>query len=285
MPQWFCVAMCEAMAQCAAAAESSPCARPRTQWLPPVPSWSVLPGVPLAGTAVTGATDGMRLIQARIDRLAAIDKAALQAAAVLGQRFDLASLRHVLGQPDYAVDRLADRLLVRPDEDGFLFAHALIRDAVYDGLLRSRRRELHGRAAGWYGGRDAAMRALHLDRADDPAAPRAYLEAAAGLFADYRQDAALRLAERGLEHGVTPGLGWIAGEIAPMAPRDAAGEALPLPQMGWNTLDFPTHGAHPLLERAGASEGVCVPGGSAGMGEEPVSAGGAERTGAEAPGA
>lgn len=56
------------------------------------------------------------------------------------------------------------------------------------------------------------------------------------------------LAERGLEHGTTPGLGWIAGEIAPMAPRPGPdGTALPLPQMGWNTLDFAA-GAHPLLD-------------------------------------
>jgi glutamine amidotransferase len=58
------------------------------------------------------------------------------------------------------------------------------------------------------------------------------------------------LAERGLEHGTTPGLGWIAGEIAPMAPRDpATGAPLPLPQMGWNTLDFAADGRarHQLL--------------------------------------
>ena len=55
------------------------------------------------------------------------------------------------------------------------------------------------------------------------------------------------LVERGLEHGVTPGLGWIAGEMAPMAPRGADGTLLPLPQMGWNTLDF-TPDAHPLLD-------------------------------------
>ncbi|MGI4957955.1 MAG: imidazole glycerol phosphate synthase subunit HisH, partial [Janthinobacterium lividum] len=41
------------------------------------------------------------------------------------------------------------------------------------------------------------------------------------------------MAERGLEHGETPGLGWIRGEIAPMhAP------GLRLPQMGWNELAF-----------------------------------------------
>jgi glutamine amidotransferase len=55
------------------------------------------------------------------------------------------------------------------------------------------------------------------------------------------------MAERGLEHGVTPGLGWIRGEMAPMAPLGPDGAPLPLPQMGWNTLDF-TAGGHPLLD-------------------------------------
>jgi glutamine amidotransferase len=54
------------------------------------------------------------------------------------------------------------------------------------------------------------------------------------------------MAERGLEHGVTPGLGWIAGEIAPMDPRDEDDSPLPLPQMGWNGLQ-PQQPGHPLL--------------------------------------
>lgn len=63
------------------------------------------------------------------------------------------------------------------------------------------------------------------------------------------------LAERGLEHGVTPGLGWIRGEIAPMAPRGADGTLLPLPQMGWNTLDIPAgRDRHPLV--AGLAPGA-----------------------------
>jgi glutamine amidotransferase len=55
------------------------------------------------------------------------------------------------------------------------------------------------------------------------------------------------LAERGLEHGTTPGLAWLPGEVAPMDPHDAAGRPLPLPQMGWNGLDF-TPGIHRLLD-------------------------------------
>lgn len=54
------------------------------------------------------------------------------------------------------------------------------------------------------------------------------------------------MVERGLEHGTTPGLGWIQGEMAHMDPRGPAGEALPLPQMGWNGLRF-APGSHPVL--------------------------------------
>ncbi len=50
------------------------------------------------------------------------------------------------------------------------------------------------------------------------------------------------MARRGLEHAVTPGFGWIQGDVAEM---DAPG--LRLPQMGWNGLDF-APGAHKLLE-------------------------------------
>ncbi len=50
------------------------------------------------------------------------------------------------------------------------------------------------------------------------------------------------MAERGLEHEITKGFGWIHGEIAEM---EAAG--LRLPQMGWNELNF-TLGVHPLLD-------------------------------------
>ena len=50
------------------------------------------------------------------------------------------------------------------------------------------------------------------------------------------------MAQRGLEHAVTPGFGWIAGDVAEMA-----APGLRLPQMGWNGLDFEP-GAHSLLE-------------------------------------
>ncbi len=51
------------------------------------------------------------------------------------------------------------------------------------------------------------------------------------------------LATRGLEHGETPGLGWIEGEVAALKPDDAS---LRIPHMGWNTLD--ARRAHPVLK-------------------------------------
>jgi glutamine amidotransferase len=50
------------------------------------------------------------------------------------------------------------------------------------------------------------------------------------------------MAERGLEHAITQGYGWIKGDVAEMA-----APGLRLPQMGWNGLDFEP-GSHPLLE-------------------------------------
>lgn len=40
-------------------------------------------------------------------------------------------------------------------------------------------------------------------------------------------------AERGLEHGVHEGLGWLPGEVVAMTPAD---KALKIPHMGWNEL-------------------------------------------------
>jgi len=141
------------------------------------------------------------LVQERIDRLDPADKAAVQAASVLGQRFVSSALAYVLDRADYVPEHLVSRLLLRPQQasgEVFLFTHVLIRDAIYDTLLRSRRRELHRRAAEWYADRDSVLRAEHLERAEDPEAARAYLAAARSQAAGYRQEVALRLVERGL---------------------------------------------------------------------------------------
>jgi len=51
------------------------------------------------------------------------------------------------------------------------------------------------------------------------------------------------MAERGREYQVTPGLGWIAGEVDRIKPSS---QNLKIPHMGWNTLNVLK--SHPLLE-------------------------------------
>ncbi|MEM8574500.1 MAG: imidazole glycerol phosphate synthase subunit HisH [Pseudomonadota bacterium] len=48
------------------------------------------------------------------------------------------------------------------------------------------------------------------------------------------------MASRGLEHGVTPGLDWIGGEVRAIEPDDVS---LKIPHMGWNTLKLDQHHA------------------------------------------
>jgi glutamine amidotransferase len=57
------------------------------------------------------------------------------------------------------------------------------------------------------------------------------------------------MAQRGREFETIDGLGWIAGEVVAIEPRDAA---LKIPHMGWNEIEPRT--AHPLL--AGVAAGT-----------------------------
>ena len=59
------------------------------------------------------------------------------------------------------------------------------------------------------------------------------------------------MATRGLEFGVTPGLGWIEADVRKIAPTDPA---LKVPHMGWNSLEGVTD--QPVL--AGLREGAPV---------------------------
>jgi class 3 adenylate cyclase/predicted ATPase len=91
-------------------------------------------------------------LMARLDRLGPAREIA-QIGSVIGRDFSYALLRAVAGIGDMplqaALDRLADAdiLLVQglpPDAD-YRFKHALIQDAAYENLLKSRRQTLHRR--------------------------------------------------------------------------------------------------------------------------------------------
>lgn len=91
-------------------------------------------------------------LMARLDRLSSA-KEVVQVAAAIGRSFSYAMLAAVLDYPESllraALDRLFKAGLIfprgEPPEAEYWFKHALVQDAAYESLLRSRRAVLHAR--------------------------------------------------------------------------------------------------------------------------------------------
>jgi class 3 adenylate cyclase len=90
------------------------------------------------------------VLGARIDTLSPDARELLGIASVIGIRFRTDMAAGLVGRPlePAVLQELVDGALIRRAEgDRWRFAHPLIRDAAYSGLLASRRRELHRRYA------------------------------------------------------------------------------------------------------------------------------------------
>jgi tetratricopeptide (TPR) repeat protein len=143
------------------------------------------------------------LIGARLDRLSSHSRQVLERAAVIGLEFSSADVRELTDAgPDLgpALLDLVRQDLVRahdtalPGEEGFRFAHLLVRDAAYAGLPKRARSELHERLADSLERRGTALGApldeivaYHLEQAyrygaelDEPTERLDRLVAAAG---------------------------------------------------------------------------------------------------------
>ena len=92
------------------------------------------------------------ILAARIDRLSSEDKRLLQTASVVGKDVPSALLQGIAELPDEELHGGLDRLQAAellyetglyPDIE-YSFTHALTHEVTYGGLLRERRRELHG---------------------------------------------------------------------------------------------------------------------------------------------
>lgn len=167
--------------------------------------WSALPGSIRA------------LVVSRSDRLSALDKEALRAAAALGHRMQIDALRSVLADTVYSPANLIDTGLMRQDGGDLQFAHALFRDAIYESMLKSQRQTLHRRAAQWFNDSDRALCAEHLAAANDPSAAIAYRDAAQIEQAALRFERASTLASkaRSLAHDprLLHGTSCLIGEL------------------------------------------------------------------------
>ncbi|MGQ0620436.1 MAG: AAA family ATPase [Panacagrimonas sp.] len=168
--------------------------------------------VPLGDLAIPVSLHGLLL--ARLDRLGAA-RELIQIAAVIGREVPYRLLQLVTGLEEPVLrERLSPLcesglLHARdtPPEASYVFKHALIQDAAYDTLLKTRRQALHGRIADALAAQfpdtakhEPALLALHFEHAGKlETAARWYKQAAETTVAVISMNEALTHAEHGAE--------------------------------------------------------------------------------------
>jgi class 3 adenylate cyclase/predicted ATPase len=94
-------------------------------------------------------------LMARLDRLGPTTKEVVQVGAAVGREFSYELLAAVAQRTDVELRTALEQLVEAglafcrglPPQASYLFKHALVQDAAYGTLLRTRRQELHGRIA------------------------------------------------------------------------------------------------------------------------------------------
>jgi class 3 adenylate cyclase/tetratricopeptide (TPR) repeat protein len=207
-------------------------------------------------------------LMARLDRLIPVKEIA-QIGACLGREFSHEMIRAIsrmeVGQLDRALDKLVESELVfrrgPPSDAVYVFKHALVQDAAYDSLLRSRRQALHADIASVLAERFPAIRdtqpellAHHYTAAEMPEQAIAYWKRA-GELAHTR--IALQEAIAHLERGLS-----ITLTLSPSPMRDRHELELRAQLgMAWIALQgwaYPAVGEH--LKPAYALENTVTPG-------------------------
>ena len=143
-----------------------------------------------------------QLVLSRVDRLPALHKQLLQCAAVIGRDFATATLVQASGMQNASRDLKEMIGLVEPfGEKSWRFTHALIRDAVYAGLLTEQRSALHAEIGSVLEAQHgtAPQLAYHFAEAGNPEKAVTYfIKTAEGQLGSY----ALAEADRSLEHAM-----------------------------------------------------------------------------------
>ncbi|CAN5641638.1 hypothetical protein BH23CHL2_BH23CHL2_21930 [soil metagenome] len=119
----------------------------------------------------------LQIIERRLDRLDPETRRPLEIAAVIGQKVSLQVWEAVSELDQVALDTAIEQALAAhileetPDRKALRFTHALIREALYDGVIPTRRRIWHQRTAERLMALpdpDPDAVAFHLDQAGDP---------------------------------------------------------------------------------------------------------------------
>ena len=147
-------------------------------------------------------------IGARIDRLSSIAKRTLQAAAVIGARFDAELLTQLVDGAELSPlieAELVDRVLMTPHSE-YAFRHPLIQKVAYESQLKATRSALHRRLAAvieeqgaTLGDENAALIAVHWESAGDLRAAFSW-HMRAGKWFNYRDVRAARTSWQRAQH-------------------------------------------------------------------------------------
>jgi class 3 adenylate cyclase len=161
------------------------------------------------------------LLAARLERLASDERSVAESASVVGEEFRRDEVAQLAPDPVRPLLEPCLAALVRHEviaaagEEAFRFAHLLIRDVTYRGMLKQRRAELHERFADWLearaGDRVGELEAIlgyHLEQAFR------YREALAPVG-----EPELRLARRACRHLTAAGQRALARVDRPSAMR------------------------------------------------------------------
>jgi class 3 adenylate cyclase/tetratricopeptide (TPR) repeat protein len=176
------------------------------------------------------------LLAARIDMLAAEERAVVECGSVEGRLFHRGPVAELLPEParhDVGAQLLAlvRKELIRPDratlpgDDAFRFGHILIRDAAYEAMPKRQRADLHERFADWLDrrlGDEAPLEIVgyHLEQAYRYGEELATTDAELGARASERLATAARTARSRQDIGAAANLFGRAAELAPSgAPR------------------------------------------------------------------
>ncbi len=183
------------------------------------------------------------LLTARLEALPQPDREVVTAAAVAGREFPEAAVEALVGRPIAAeLAHLAVRELVEATTPGRRqFGHALLQEAAYGLLPKTRRSELHVRLARWLEGREGSdaligdqLERAHALRAElgmrDEATVQIGAEAAARLIAAGRNADAMGDPKRARQ---------LLDRALAVVPEGSSGQAVAMVELvaaGWNLL-------------------------------------------------
>jgi class 3 adenylate cyclase/tetratricopeptide (TPR) repeat protein len=175
------------------------------------------------------------LLAARLDRLETDERSAIERASIIGQEFWAGALRSLSpagAQVGSALLRLVRRQLIEPhdsafpDEDGYRFAHLLVRDAAYRAMPKELRAELHERFSDWIEAKDRERRSqydeilgYHLEQAYRYREELGLLDESSPKLAERAAEHLAIAGDRAFARGDMPAAAKLIGRAAALLPE------------------------------------------------------------------